>query len=123
MIKLSHNKNLTPMNYQDNQTVTDKPLNVIGQAYYKSDEIQKQRFIEVAENKAMQHGSMPKKFRRVFQETQAFVPLANVYTYFLHAAHEVYGLSFDFRVSARKNAQTGVITIDDKLIEISIENL
>ncbi|MER0438964.1 hypothetical protein [Emticicia sp. W12TSBA100-4] len=108
------------------QTTSNPVLepNVIGQAYFNSDEVTKAHFIEVAERIALKNGSKLVKFRRIFQETHAYLPIANVYTYFLHAAHQVYGINFDFRVSARSaNAKTIVQEYEGKRIELSIESI
>lgn len=98
--------------------------NVIGHEYFNSDEIVKEHFIKVAERIALKNGSKPVKFRRIFQETHAYLPIANVYTYFLHAAHEVFGLNFDFRVQARsKDARTITTTHEGKAIAVTIESV
>ena len=100
------------------------PLNIIGEHYYNSDEIIKAHFIDVAEKKALSNGSEQKRFRRIWQETHAYLPIANVYTYFLHAAHEVYGLNFDFRVQARsEKSKTVTTTHEVKTIAVTIETL
>ena len=111
-------------NWEENQMPEERELNVIGQQYYNSDEVVKAHFIEVASRKALANGSEQKRFRRIFQETHCILPIANVYTYFLHAAHEVWGLNFDFRVQARsKDAKTHTITYEGIQVAVTLETL
>lgn len=98
--------------------------NSVGEKYFDSTEGERKRFIELAEEKALQLGSDAKNFAKLFYETHSKCPISNVYTYFLHAAHILWGMSFDLSVKARSAQATTVHVIHEgKPLTITIESV
>ncbi|MBA4848985.1 hypothetical protein [Emticicia sp. BO119] len=104
---------------------TDPQLNELGKKFFESPESEKKRFIEIAEEKAIEQGEdSDRNFRRIFQETYARCPIANVYPFFLHAAHMVWGLNFDFSLKTQATKGTTVHTVvDGSLLALTIEKV
>ncbi|MBA4849459.1 hypothetical protein [Emticicia sp. BO119] len=97
-------------------------FNIIGQRYQSATIAEKEQFIAIAETKALELGSEQNNFAQMFRQTQSKLPIANVKTYFLHAAHLVWGLEFDLTVKARsKDAKTIYSEFEGKSIAVTIE--
>ncbi|WP_337045329.1 hypothetical protein [Emticicia sp. 17c] len=108
--------------YGDSEGLPIIIFNEIGQRYNKATAAEKELFFQIAQAKALQLGSEQNNFAQMFRQHHSKCPIANVRTYFLHAAHEVWGMDFDLTVKARsKTGKTFYCEVDGNQVAITVE--